>query len=201
MKYLVIFCITSMLILLLLLSACQSDGKTSSTTVNDDEIKITTKYSIPVGEYKLTLSNPQAPDELNGTPGGIAYWANVIQEGVANPWPPIQVTIKQMKSGIDVMYRADIESKAGETHYNIINITKTTGHFENNTLKIYTNTMYNGIGLAVSPGAGLPGSLSAILIFTVSPDIIPGKYFFMIIIEIDGKEYGWVPCTINVIMS
>jgi len=37
------------------------------------------------------------------------------------------------------------------------------------------------------------------LVIEISPDVQPGQYNFGIGIEIDGKDYGTIPCTINVV--
>jgi len=41
--------------------------------------------------------------------------------------------------------------------------------------------------------------VSVVLVIEIPPDIQPGQYNFGIGIEIDGKNYGTIPCRIKVI--
>lgn len=183
------FLLFIVVLLLPFLSACQAEAEKSYTP-------------IPAGDYEVGTTGFTASDNLFGTPGGIAYAANVFDGDRPNPWPPIEVVSEKLGGILDnitVSYRADIETKAGDTRNNIINVYKTNGHFENNKLVLYANSVPDGISLAYSGGAGLPGSLQAILMIKISPQVAPGEYEFHIIIEIDGVECGSLPCTVNVI--
>ena len=68
----------------------------------------------------------EAPDDIMPVPGGgLAYRANVRQQGVENPWPPIEVTDVVLGSGSNeahIAYRDYIETQAGETRNNVIKI-------------------------------------------------------------------------------
>jgi hypothetical protein len=61
-------------------------------------------------------------DDVVSTPGGLAYRANIHEQGVKNPWPPIESTEVVLGGPPDVTrvsYRDHIETKAGQTRNNI----------------------------------------------------------------------------------
>jgi len=181
-----------MILLLPLLTACQSQAEAP--------------MPIAAGTYTLGTHNFTAPDDLFATPGGITYAANVFGvnssgETEPNPWPPVESVTTTLWGGLDtitVEYRAHIESPAGQIRNNIFWITRAT-RFENNNLVLYQSAKPDGIELTWAAGGGLPGTLMAILMINISPQVLPGEYMFRIIIEIDGQQYDSVPCTINVI--
>jgi hypothetical protein len=144
----------------------------------------------------------EAPDDIVPTPGGGTYRANVHQQGVENPWPPIESTDVVLGSGSDalnVSYRDYIKTEAGETRNNIIRIRKESGLF-NKTLALYSVDVPAGLSLTDGGrGVGLPGTLGAVLVIDISPDVAPGEYTFEVGMEIDGKDYGTIPCIIEVI--
>jgi hypothetical protein len=204
MKKIAVLGIVVALLILPLLSACGTDTEISSiSTTGETSTSAATSLErtpIPAGTYTVSTFGFTAPDDLFATPGGIAYAANVHGGGMDNPWLPIEIVDAEISGNTTVQYRSDIESKAGETRHNIFYVSKlTTGHFENNKLVLYSNSVPDGISLAYSGGAGLPGSLQAILMISISPQLAPGDYSFRIFIEIDGKDYGSLPCRIKVI--
>jgi hypothetical protein len=48
-------------------------------------------------------STSEQPDDVIATPGGLAYRANITQQGVPNKWPPIQTVDVTLTSGSDSM--------------------------------------------------------------------------------------------------
>jgi hypothetical protein len=48
-------------------------------------------------------------------------------------------------------------------------------------------------------GSAFPGVIATVLVIEVSLDVEPGQYAFEIGLEIDGDDYGTVPCTIEVL--
>jgi hypothetical protein len=187
MKSLHILGVVITLLVVLLMTACQPDAEKSHAVI------------IP---GSLTTSAVQAPDDIVYTPGGVAYRANVIQEGVENPWPPVEMAIGTMDYETDIIqvqYRADITSKAGETRNNIIYVSKTDELLQAEKLVLYANTCPAGVELSVGGGAGRPGLLTEVLFIKITPQVLPGDYMFRIIIEVDGNEYGSVLCRIHII--
>jgi hypothetical protein len=148
----------------------------------------------------------EAADDIVATPGSSAYRANVHQQGVENPWPPIEM--KTMSLGnkpdiIRVMYREHITTEAGETRNNILYINRTEGFFENisSDVRLYSDDIPDGISLFRSNGGGLIGQLVSILRIVISPVATPGQYTLEIGVEIKGKDYGTIPCTVQVTES
>lgn len=183
-----IFIITAiMLIGLLPFTACQTDSGKPHTY-------------LPI-EGLQPATGEEAPDDIVSTPGGYAYRANVHQQGVENPWPSIESTEVVLGRGSDalnIMYRDHVETLAGETRNNIIHVLKEGGLFDSR-LRLYSVAIPVGIGLTDGGrGVGLPGATGAVLVIEVAPDVASGQYDFEIGIELDGKDYGTIPCRINV---
>ena len=147
----------------------------------------------------------EAPDDLLPVSCGPAYRANVHQQGVENPWPPIETVEVQVHSGsetIYVRYRDSIVTEAGETRNNIFTVRRESGFLEGGGLSIfrlYATSIPTGLQLFQDAGGGLIGTLVSTLVIEVPEDMQPGIYTLEIGIEIEGKAYGTVPCTIEVI--
>jgi len=187
-------------------TACQpSDGET--------------RISIPVRASSPAVGE-EAPDDIVNMPSASAYRANVHTQGVENPWPPIETVTVQMLSGSEtsyVRYRNNIITEAGETKKSIFNVTKKGGFFEGSGsisfgLRFYTTSIPTGLQLFQEGGGALIGAIASILVIEVPEDMQPGIYTLEIGIEIverewrgrvpriiDEKDYGTVPCTIEVI--
>jgi len=182
------------LIALLLASSCQM--VTGSAPVRAERQYLPMKeMSPPTGK--------EAPDDIVPTPGGGAYRANVHQQGVENPWPPITSTETVLGAGPDaltVSYRDRIETDAGQIHNNIVNVRREGGLFDSR-LALYSVGVPAGINLFSGGGVGLPGTLGRVVVIETEPDVVPGAYSFEIGIEVDGHDYGTVPCTLVVIES
>jgi hypothetical protein len=121
---------------------------------------------------------------------------------VKNPWPPIPIVSANLTKGsetITVYYRPTIETKAWEIHTNIVIVIREGAFLNDEKLTLYDVDVPEGINITRGGGAGLPGSLGAVLVVIMEPDIAAGQYTFQIGIEIDGKDYGTVPCTVEVI--
>jgi hypothetical protein len=173
-------------IILLLLSLVSCGGKTP----------------IPTGP--LPTHTEQMADDIIPTPGGGAYRASVHEAGKENPWPPVQTGIIYWTKGVDtitVFHRTDIEAKAGEAYTDIISVGgKGMMTWEKNTLILYAGEIPKGITVTdTAKPVGLIGTLGTVLVITVSPDIAPGMYTVNIGIELDGKDYGTVPCRVKVV--
>ncbi len=147
-------------------------------------------------------SEEEAPDDIIITPGGRMYRANVHQQGVENPWPQIESVGAVLGTGADALrvdYRDYIETEAGETRNNIIHVGKEGGLY-GSKLALYAVAVPAGIKLTDGGrGIGLPGATGAVLVIEILPEVAPGRYSFEIGLEIDGKDYGTLPCTIEVV--
>jgi hypothetical protein len=168
---------------LLAVASCQSGG-------GEVHILIPTQDLLPaVGE--------EAPDDIVPTPGGIAYRANVNEFGTENPWSSIETVVVELDNAW-LRYRNHIETEAGETRNNIFSVGQEDG-FWKGSLNLYATSIPSGIELAQSMCGASPGTLDTVLVIEISPDANPGKYILEIGLEIDGRDYGTVPCTIEVV--
>jgi hypothetical protein len=143
----------------------------------------------------------EAADDIVSVPGGgPAYRANVHQQGVENPWPSIEITDVFLGSGSNeahITYRSYIETKAGETRNNVIKVI--TPDQEVRSLSLYADDIPEGITLTDSMQWSGPSAMASVLIIGISPDVAPGQYNFDIGLEINGRDYGTVTCTIEVV--
>ncbi len=204
MKISYISIITSAILLLSFFTACQRDEPAPVTTETIPTPTITETNNnnnealilIPEGSLPEP-TGPEAPDDIVHTPGGDAYRANVHQVGVPDKWPSVQSVIVK-RDNLQIQYREDIETRAGETRKNIIAVYGGEALIDGE-LTLYSSAVPDGIGLIDAGGGGRPGMLLTVLAIEISPDIAPGQYAFKIGIEVDGKDYGTLPCTINVI--
>jgi hypothetical protein len=143
----------------------------------------------------------EQPDDIVYTPGGIAYRANVHEQGVTNPWPPIQTSTVVLADNVTITYRADIETKAGEARNNIITL-RIPGRLVNDSrdLKLAAGSLPAGIQVKEGEqSGGLPGTIAQVLVVEISQGIKMGEYVFQIDVEFEGKDYGNIPCTIRVV--
>ena len=131
------------------------------------------------------------------TPGGPIYRANFRQEEVENPWRPIETKEEFLDENVICLYRAYIETKAGEARNNIIRVV-TPGR-DIRSLNLYASNIPNGIEVKRGMEWHGPHSIAQVLIMEISQDVQPGQYALEIGVEIDGKNYGTVPCTIKVL--
>jgi hypothetical protein len=190
-------------VLVLLSSAflsCVSKNKTIS--LSPAPSPTVSKTPVPTTTPVAVSFNATSPDDIFPTPGGDAYAANVFQQGVANPWPPVEITMTSLAKGTDLLligYRKNISTKAGQTRNNIIQVSKSSSFLVSGNLSLYSLTLPQGIELGIGGGAGRPGLLSKILSMKILPDVASGNYTIQIGIELDSVDYGTLPCTINVI--
>jgi len=150
----------------------------------------------------LMVETEEAADDIVAAPGGIAYRGNVHELGKENPWPYIQstsMTLSSWFSEINVRYRNHIETGAGETRNSIFGVSRRGGGLDEKILKLYAVHIPPGIELTQYMSGGMIGTLGAVLIIEISTDVTPGQYTFEIGLEINGRDYGTVPCTIEVV--
>ena len=182
-------CVIALVVVILLgVASCCSDGDETRSAIQ-------TQDSLPA-------TGEEAPDDIMFTPGGVAYRANVHETGQENPWPPIETTEVVLGSGsseINVGYRDYIETVAGQIRNNILNVTRPGQLLIDCNLSLYSIDAPAGIELAGVEVGGLPGTIATILVIEVSPDVEPGQYAFEIGLEIDGEDYGTIPCTVEVL--
>jgi len=141
----------------------------------------------------------EAPDDLIACPGGWAYRANVIESGEPNPWPPVDISAVAFDDNVSVNYRSHIETAAGETRNNIVSVgVPLTTSYEPPVINLYTTNTTAGIEITQGDAYSRPGFSEQVLVVNISRSIKPGEYTFQIGIAVNGKDYGQLPCTINV---
>ncbi len=150
-----------------------------------------------------TNTTAEAPDDIVVTPGGAAYRANVHQQGVENPWPPIEMKTTSIENDphiLRVMYREHITTEAGETRNNILYINQTGGTIDSDPfgINLYSGEIPNGIRLFQENSWGLIGQRVKLMVIEISDEAAPGLYPLEIGLEIDKKDYGTITCTVLV---
>ncbi|MFP3880563.1 MAG: hypothetical protein ACLFVA_06380 [Dehalococcoidia bacterium] len=160
-----------------------------------------TRTPIPVKDRLPLYGEQQAADDIVPVPGGgPAYRGNVHQEGQENPWSPIEVSETYLGSGADeahVYYRSHIETAPGETRNNVIKAI--VPGKEVSSLRLYANDIPQGITLTDGMQWSGPSARASVLVIEIAPDVAPGQYPLETGLEINGKDYGTVECTIEVI--
>ncbi len=156
---------------------------------------------IPVKEMHPSLTGPEAPDDIIPTPGGPGYRAGLQQQGVENPWPPINTTKVTITSSFEadtvyIRYRDYIETEAGESRNNGVSISM--GNRAVGSLNLYTINLPAGIEVTEGMRWHGPGPVAPVLVMDISTNVKAGEYSFGIDIEIDGKDYG-IPCAVKVL--
>ena len=139
----------------------------------------------------------ESSDDIIITPGGPAYRANVQQEGVVNRWPPIQARNVILDQNVHITYRANMDTKAGQTRNNILYL-RSSGQAIN-TLDLKTIDVPDGMD--VKDGLiwhGPLGAMAQTIAVEISRDIKAGQYTFEISIFLNGTDCGQIPCTITV---
>ncbi len=145
----------------------------------------------------------QQPDDIVTTPGGAAYRANVHQQGVRDLWPLIETSEVVLADNVTITYRADIETKAGESRNNIVFL-RIPGRHDLGISNLNLSVSNSPSGIEVREGeggGGLPGTIAQVLIIEISQNVKPGEYSFEIKVEFEGEDYGQLPCTIKVAKS
>lgn len=203
------------IILVLGLAGCASVGTAATTPPQSSSPQVTPTPSINTSATPSVIITPSASaaeeaDDILFTPGGFAYRANVQQTGVTNPWPPVQEVQATLGSGNDILqvtYRNNIETQAGQTRNNIFTsvLPNVTGNdIMSNTLNVTLMgiSLPAAITVAKDDGDwhdGDPGRRAeSVLKINISSQVTPGDYNFEIEVAINGKDYGQVPCTVKV---
>ncbi len=158
-----------------------------------------------VNELTTTSGTPPttvvlASDDIIYTPAGPAYRANVHEQGVRNPFLPVQTVVVSLSGAEDLRldYRSTIETKAGETRNNILWLYGTGVSGKQGETVIFTpEDLPPGIG--ATPVQTAVGPMTkAVMEIRIPAGAQAGKYSFQIRTEIDGKDYGVVSCTVEV---
>jgi hypothetical protein len=166
---------------------------------------------IPEDDSPPTIPTEEAYDDLLPTPGGPAYRGNVKNwEGDTRTWPPVETVVIKLDS-VSLRYRNDIETGVGETRNNIFTLYREDefwyahrylgmpGDFQLPCLELYAVSIPQGMELSQCIGAGPPGALFSVLFIEISLNTAPGQYRLEIGLNVRGRDYGTVPCIIEVV--
>jgi hypothetical protein len=185
-----------------MLSACSitttTDATTSPTTMTGE------RTYVPILMGPLPTNGTEAPDDIVNTPGGSAYRANVHQQGIPDKWPSIETVETKLANGpdtINVRYRNNIATNAGQIRNNLIYVTKENGRFESGgvfSIKLYIVGPPSSLKFSQGGAGGLPGSIVTDLVIEIPQSIESGSYGFNIGLEVEGKDYGILLCTVVV---
>ncbi len=157
-----------------------------------------TRTPVPTVDIPVPTEGPEAADDLVHHRTTI-YRASVYEDGKA-VWPPIEVTNVRLQSGayeMNIWYRANIETAPGTRRYNLLMISGLRWQGMP-PLSLYTIDLPTGIGIGWDNVGGLPGSIGAGVAIDVAADMAPGQYAFRIGLEFDGKDFGTIPCVVQV---
>ena len=176
----------------LILTCCNSIKPTSTTATAPSTTSTIT-----------AITTTEAADDLVETPDGFAYRANV---NPPNQWPEIKFVGASFgigSSAINVMYRDYIETVAGQTRNDIFWINGTTQY---NVVFTVTNlpdgiTTVNDDASCIYTTWQGPNDWEGVVEFKIASGIQPGNYNFNVDVQINGQDYGIVPCIIKVLAN
>lgn len=145
-----------------------------------------------------------APDDIVFTPGGLAYRANVHAAGKKNPWPDIESKKVVLGEGLEtarVSYRDYIETKAGETRNNLFYLSIISNGVAKsiNDAILEVREIPHGIQIEDGEKSYQWDRIDMVIVIEVSQQAEPGEYGFEVGVNIDGEDYGKVPCIIKVL--
>lgn len=191
--------ISLILFLLLALVSCNFVPSSPTQSIYKSEI-------IPIASASGGSSpteSEESPDDIVNTPAGQTYRANVHQEGIPDRWPSIETAEVPIGSGseeIYVTYRRDITTNSGETRNNIISVRWPNTHLKDiDSLDLYCAEIPPSLTLAQESASGLIGTVEKILTIGISKDLKPGRYTLNVGLIINDKNYGTIPCNIDVL--
>lgn len=138
----------------------------------------------------------QSADDVVPAPGlGPTYRANIQQQGVRNPWPPIQTDEVALGDGVFLSYRVLIETKRGETRNNIVGVKARSENAGSPDVNLVITGLSAGIEVKQERLWVGPSAIKQLLIVEVSRNARPGQYTIHIKVEVNGKDYGEIPAT------
>lgn len=140
----------------------------------------------------------QAADDIVPAPGlGPTYRANIQQQGVKNPWPPIQSAEVALGDNVFLSYRVLIDMNRGEAGNDIIWV-RTPSDNITGSPEVELEVIGPPPGFEVKQEkiyAG-PRAMKQLLVIKVSRNARPGQYDLQMKVVVNGKDYGEIPFTV-----
>lgn len=151
---------------------------------------------------KPLMVNQEAADDIVPTPVGYAYRGNIHQLGEEDIWPSIDTVEVAVGDNdtVKVRYRNIITTKAGEAKNNILSIT--AQQFTIDELMLGVINMSKDANISVEEITRWHGPfdvVSSVIVVIIEEDVRPGTYTFNIGIALNGNDYEFIPCTIEVL--
>ncbi len=144
-------------------------------------------------------------DDVVASPGGLAYRANVHPQEMAGSWPLVQTSTMNLGTPPDLVqitYRDEIETKAGETRHNIFTIVAANAVNGNTAAPQVAISAFMVpelmTALATDNWSGPSGWSEIAFSISVSPNAKPGVYSIAYEARIDGRVPYLLPCAITV---
>jgi hypothetical protein len=212
------------LLLLLLIPSVSCQQPKLPTQSATDNTSLETIYEIPEG---IEPQRPATYDDIVDCVPFYTYRANcpyvIHRAGVPDriPGPDFireaKVTLSGCQFAPDVTYRDNIETKAGETRYNIFNVWLRDSKLRIESANIYSKTGKPGakyeikllgtcpdiqvkiIGESDPPTGPAVGDKGIYLMIEIPPQVKPGEYTLHFVVEANGQNCGELPCVIHVI--
>ena len=195
---------------LLAITACTANTPTITTfqTTSPPSTSPPTTNPPPTTPLPTGKGNP---DDLIGTPGGWAYRANVIQQGLVISWSPVQTVdaaIGTSANPVTVNYRSQLETQAGQTRNIIFTVVlpNVSPSQPGNPIEaaISSNNLPAGISIVQDSGPGWhdgdpPLRVEEIVHVQIGGIVKPGNYTFSFIVSVAGVQQGMLPCTVRVL--
>jgi hypothetical protein len=148
---------------------------------------------------------PEAPDDIVIWMFAIDYRGNMQQNGTYPP-PVIKSEGIQLTSStkdIYVNYRKIITTKAGEIRNILFDVTpgnalQESHNWNEDTLRLRVIGVPPEMSFTQQGFFAHVGTLNTVLVIEIPEPVKSGLYEFSIGIEFEGRDYGTVPCTIEV---
>lgn len=139
----------------------------------------------------------QSADDVVPAPGlGPTYRANIQQQGIRNPWPPIESMEVALDDNVFLSYRALIEMKRGETRNDIVGVRARSENASSPDVNLVITGLAAGIEVKQERLWVGPSAIKQLLQVQVSRNARPGEYTLHLKVEVNGKDYGEIPATV-----
>ena len=206
--------IMTVLLIMLMVTACEKNQETSTTTdmppTTSGKMELIQPGEMISFHLGITPGTPgAASDDIVTPPGGYTYRAKV-HEMDKPEWPPVpevEIATDALGGTIRYLYREYIETRAGEIRNNIIYLFGDDAPDLTEPLDIeyFVEDLPAGIGIILGSHwyGGAAGhnrqSSKAVFQIDIASQVKPGEYTFNFILMYEGEEIVRLPCTIDVI--
>jgi hypothetical protein len=158
----------------------------------------------------LTSQGAEQSDDVLNTPAGYAYRANVHQQGTGDVWPEIiehQVSFNSAGGVVEVTYRDQIQTIAGQTRNNIFALTMPGVTPESPSFQVPmavdVTLKSAAAGFTVAKSQAWHGPdpgrrVQVVVKIHVASDLEPNTYPLEFGMKVNGQDYGELRCMLTV---